>query len=113
MFVNSGPVLEDSVHTTAVEQFKAGSPSGQGDWAVMKIPQERSKGNSALLFVMGKRRRQGHEGREQELCQRRGRVRGDDSLCVSARSCVHVCSGGQVFPPKINEGWKEGNEVKG
>lgn len=42
MFVNSGPVLEESVHTTAVEQFKAGSPSGQGDWAVMKIPQERN-----------------------------------------------------------------------
>lgn len=62
MFVNSGPVLEDSVRTTAVEQFKAGSPSGQGDWAVMKIPQERSEGNSAMLFVMGKRRRQGQEG---------------------------------------------------
>lgn len=56
-------VLEDSVHTTAVEQFKAGSPSGQGDWAVMKIPQERSEGNSAMLFVMGKRRRQGQEGK--------------------------------------------------
>lgn len=59
VFVNSGPVLEESVHATAVEQFKAGSPSGQGDWAVMKIPQERSEGNSVLLFVMGKRRRQG------------------------------------------------------
>lgn len=76
MFVNSGPVLEESVHATAVEQFKAGSPSGQGDWAVMKIPQERSEGNSVLLFVMGKRRRQGQEGRE--------------SVCVCARARTHT-----------------------
>lgn len=81
MFVNSGPVLEESVHATAVEQFKAGSPSGQGDWAVMKIPQERSEGNSVLLFVMGKRRRQGQEGREsQYVC-----------VCVSAHTWVCVC----------------------
>lgn len=76
VFVNSGPVLEESVHATAVEQFKAGSPSGQGDWAVMKIPQERSEGNSVLLFVMGKRRRQGQEGRE--------------SVCVCARARTHT-----------------------
>lgn len=54
MFVNSGLVLEESVRAAAVKQFKAGSPSGQGDWAVMKIPQERSEGISVLLFVMGK-----------------------------------------------------------
>ena len=58
-----------SVHTTAVEQFKAGSPSGQGDWAVMKIPQERGEGISAQLFVMGKRRRQGQEGGEAAMSE--------------------------------------------
>ncbi len=82
MFVNSGPVLEESVHTTAVEQFKAGSPSGQGDWAVMKIPQERSEGNSALLFVMGKRRRQGQEGSGGSDVRGGEGVRGDDPVCV-------------------------------
>lgn len=61
MFVNSGSVLEESVHTTAVEQFKAEKSFWAGDWAVMKIPQERGEGNSPLLFVMGKRRRQGQE----------------------------------------------------
>lgn len=80
MFVNSGPVLEESVHATAVEQFKAGSPSGQGDWAVMKIPQERSEGNSVLLFVMGKRRRQGQEERA-SLCVR---------MCMRMRVCAQV-----------------------
>lgn len=80
MFVNSGPVLEDSVRTAAVEQFKAGSPSGQGDWAVMKIPQERSEGNSAVLFVMGKRRRQGQE--EGSESEERAQCDGS-SVCVS------------------------------
>lgn len=90
LFVNSGPVLEESVHTTAVEQFKAGSPSGQGDWAVMKIPQERSEGNSTLLFVMGKRRRQRQEGREAAVSEggeQRHRRRG---LSVRVRACVRA-----------------------
>lgn len=88
--MNSGPVLEESVHTTAVEQFKAGSPSGQGDWAVMKIPQERSEGNSALLFVMGKRRRQGQEGREGAMSEE-GKE-SETTRCVSTLSvCVCVC----------------------
>lgn len=87
--MNSGPVLEESVHSTAVEQFKAGSPSGQGDWAVMKIPQERSEGNSALLFVMGKRRRRGQEGRERQRCQRRGRSqRKGLSVCFFVCVCL-------------------------
>lgn len=90
--MNSGPVLEDSVHSTAVEQFKAGSPSGQGDWAVMKIPQERSEGNSALLFVMGKRRRRGQEGRERGTDVRGGKgVRGKDTVSVFC-----VCLSAQV-----------------
>lgn len=103
LFVNSGPVLEESVHTTAVEQFKAGSPSGQGDWAVMKIPQERSKGNSMLLFVMGKRRRQRQEGSEAAVSEGGEGIRGEDSVCV----CVCLCSGGQAVPPNINETEKE------
>ena len=86
VFVNSGPVLEESVHTTAVEQFKAGSPSGQGDWAVMKIPQERSEGNSALLFVMGKRRRRGQEGREGAMS-----AEGKESEETTHCACVCVC----------------------
>lgn len=90
LFVNSGPVLEESVHTTAVEQFKAGSPSGQGDWAVMKIPQERSKGNSMLLFVMGKRRRQRQEGSEAAVSEGGEGIRGEDSVCVC------VCVSAQV-----------------
>jgi len=90
--VNSGPVLEESVHTAAVEQFKAGSPSGQGDGAVMKIPQERSEGNSTPLFVMGKkRRRRGQEG-ETERCQRMGRSqRRRFSVCVCVCVCVCRC----------------------
>lgn len=101
--MNSGPVLEDSVHATAVEQFKAGSPSGQGDWAVMKIPQERSEGNSERLFVMGKRRRKGQKEkvRTHSVCL---------CVCVRARACV--CSGGgQVVPPNINK--LEGMRWKG
>ena len=91
MFVNSGPVLEESVHTTAVEQFKAGSPSGQGDWAVMKIPQERSEGNSALLFVMGKRRRRGQEGREGAMSAE-GKESEETTHCACLREHVCVCA---------------------
>lgn len=111
--MNSGPVLEESVHTTAVEQFKAGSPSGQGDWAVMKIPQERSEGNSVLLFVMGKRRRQGQEGREAAMSEE-GKESEGRTQCVQVCVflCVRVCSGGQVVPPNINETEKEENEVE-
>lgn len=89
LFVNSGPVLEESVHTTAVEQFKAGSPSGQGDWAVMKIPQERSKGNSMLLFVMGKRRRQRQEGSEAAVSE--GAKESEERT-----QSVYVCVSAQV-----------------
>lgn len=89
-------VLEDSVHTTAVEQFKAGSPSGQGDWAVMKIPQERSEGNSAMLFVMGKRRRQGQEGKG-AISEEGEEVRGDSSVCaLCVFLCVFLCASAQV-----------------
>lgn len=87
--MNSGPVLEESVHSTAVEQFKAGSPSGQGDWAVMKIPQERSEGNSALLFVMGKRRRRGQEGRYREAAMsEEGKESEERTQCVFFCVCL-------------------------
>lgn len=106
MFVNSESVLEDSVHTTAVEQFKAESPSGQGDWAVMKIPQEKNEGNSPLLFVMGKRRKQGQEASEAAVSEE-GKESEETTQCVSvgAGVCVHVCvcisefSGAQVAHP--------------
>ena len=93
MFVNSGPVLEENVHTTAVEQFKADSPSGQGDWAVMKIPQERGEGNSPLLFVMGKRRRQGQEGRETAMSEEgKEPEETTEYTCVCVCVCVCVCA---------------------
>lgn len=65
VFMNSGPVFGRACpyHSCWTVQGRD-SPSGQGDWAVMKIPQEKSKGNSPLLFVMRKRRRQRQEGRE-------------------------------------------------
>lgn len=90
MFVNSESVLEDSVHTTAVEQFKAESPSGQGDWAVMKIPQEKNEGNSPLLFVMGKRRRQGQEASEAAVSEE-GKESEETTQCVSVGVCACMC----------------------
>lgn len=90
MFVNSESVLEDSVHTTAVEQFKAESPSGQGDWAVMKIPQEKNEGNSPLLFVMGKRRRQGQEASEAAVSEE-GKESDETTQCVSVSVGVGAC----------------------
>lgn len=110
VFVNSGPVLEESVHATAVEQFKAGSPSGQGDWAVMKIPQESSEGNSVLLFVMGKRRRQGQEGSGEAAMSEERKGSEERTHCVHVFVCV--CSGGQVAPPNVNETEKKENKVE-
>lgn len=91
MFVNSESVLEDSVHTTAVEQFKAESPSGQGDWAVMKIPQEKNEGNSPLLFVMGKRRRQGQEASEAAVSEE-GKESEEMTQCVGVGVCACMCA---------------------
>ncbi|TNN89440.1 hypothetical protein EYF80_000043 [Liparis tanakae] len=98
LFVNSGPVLEESVHTAAVEQFKAGSPSGQGDGAVMKIPQERSEGNSTPLFVMGKKEEKTGTGGRDGAMSENGKEAEETIQCASEKSSPYVDEGVRSMP---------------